>query len=332
MLVEGVPLRVKLGPSALDAAVLLHVREEIRGAESVLKSTRSLLEKTKAAALQKSATASHECEQEALRYVARKRADLKAFFTAEDVFQAFQRDYLDVVEEERVARRHIEDMYADAKKRAAEARTWEYVMSTKCVFERFTLEKVAREQKLRVLQECSDFLSALRIEEEEERQRAIQQARYRRQEALHQAAARQPQYPQYLQYPPRQPGAMPTPLGWTQMTPPQESPQHPQHFVSIGGEAVRCYLPCEFREYSEQLPQQQQRISSTGFYAAAPGGGNCPHSAYSPYNARTEPPTPFGWQFQANPTQRQQQQQQQQQQQPGFSRGAPEGPSVYPWT
>ncbi|RNF04298.1 hypothetical protein TraAM80_05212 [Trypanosoma rangeli] len=294
MLVEGIPLRVKLGQNALDAVTLLQIGKEISGVEPVLKSTRRVLEKTRTVALQKSGSANREYEQEALVYAARKRAGMDAFFIKEDVFHEFQEVYLSIVEEERNARHGMEYLYAEIKKRAVEVRSAEYFMGTKCVFERFTVEEEAREKKVKMLQEYMGFLAALRFVEEEARQEAIQKAKQRRHWTLQQTVTHSMPQP-----PLGKPSWMATLFGCQQAKPPQARPQYAPQDSSPAAQARPYRLPDAYLEYrQQQQQQQQQQMSSTGFYASVPSGGSSSYGTCFAPHVQPAPQSSFEPQFQ----------------------------------
>ncbi|ESL07009.1 hypothetical protein TRSC58_05309 [Trypanosoma rangeli SC58] len=290
MLVEGIPLRVKLGQNALDAVTLLQIGKGISGVEPVLKSTRSVLEKTRTVALQRSGSANRECEHEALLYAARRRAGMEAFFIREDVFHEFQEAYLDIVEEERIARHDINYLHAEIKKHAAEVRRAEYFMSTKCVFARFTVEEEAREKKVKMLQEYVGFLTALRFVEEEERLEAIRKAKQRRHGTLQQTVA-QPK-PQSLL---GKLGGMTNLFGLQQATHHQGRPQYAPQDSSPAAQARPYSLPDAYLEYRQQ---RQQQMSSTGFYASAPSGGSSSYGTGFAPHVQPAPQNSFEPQFQ----------------------------------
>ncbi|EKG03449.1 hypothetical protein TCSYLVIO_005512 [Trypanosoma cruzi] len=281
MLVEGVLLRVKLGKPARDAVDLLQILREIKSAEAVLKSTRNVLDKARRTASTEGTTENHECEQAALCYAAKKRAGMEAFFISEDVFHAFQRVFLDLVEEERVARCRLDDLHADTKKRAAKARSAEYFMGTKCVFERFAVEEEAREKKVKLFQEYSGFLSALRFAEEEERQEAISRARARRRVSLQQPVAQPMPLSSF-----GQPGVMSPPVGLQQTArlqgPPQFAHQQPPYTAQTQPYGLTHNF---FGQVQQMYQPQPQQMQASGYYAAAPVGRGGYH-----YGAPSAPP------------------------------------------
>ncbi|EKF31976.1 hypothetical protein MOQ_004182 [Trypanosoma cruzi marinkellei] len=281
MLVEGVLLRVKLGRPALDAVELLQISREIKNTEAVLKSTRNVLDKTRRAASTEGTTENHECEQAALCYAAKKRSGMEAFFISEDVFHAFKRVFLDLVEEERVARCRLDDLHAETKKRAAKARSAEYFMGTKCVFERFAVEEEAREKKTKLFQEYSGFLTALRFAEEEERQEAIGRARARRRVSLQQPVAQSMPLNSF-----GQPGVMSPPVGLQQTARPQVPPQFAHQQPPYIAQTQPYGVPNNFFGRGQPMYQPQpQHMQASGYYAAAPNG----RGGYN-YGAQSAPP------------------------------------------
>ncbi|KEG10544.1 hypothetical protein DQ04_03601090, partial [Trypanosoma grayi] len=180
MLIDSIPLKVKVGGPALDFFNLQSIEEDINAAQIVILSARDALASTMQAASRTEDTPSHKYEHEALRYVVKRRAVMDAFYMAEDVFHMHQVKAGDIIEEERSARLQLNLLHAEIKKQVSRARRAEYFMSAKCVFERFAEEKRACEEKMRMVQEHSDFLLSLKIAEGDQRQDSIRRAMARR--------------------------------------------------------------------------------------------------------------------------------------------------------